>query len=222
VTDLSRGKFQGRKPAGRYHHGDLQQALLDAASRLVERQGVATLSLRAVARELGVTHMAVYHHYRDRVDLLAAVATLGFERLGQALREHVGGVQDPGRAFFLVGEAYVLFAVAHPGFFRVMFSPELEPVRQAEPLAGTTAAAYAVFTDRVRAALPGRADTTTAATAAWALVHGLAVLLLERQLSPGPLPPGPLSPDAVRPIVRAVLREARIGADHDPLRGAGA
>ena len=194
---------------------------MDAASRLVERQGVATLSLRAVARELGVTHMAVYHHYRDRLDLLAAVATLGFARLGQALREHVRDVPDPGRAFALVGEAYVLFAVAHPGFFRVMFSPELEQVRQVEPLAGTTAAAYAVFTDRVRAALPERTDTTTAATAAWALVHGLAVLLLERQLSPGTASPQPLSPDAVGPIVRAVLREVRIGASYDPPSGYG-
>jgi AcrR family transcriptional regulator len=207
VTDLSDGKFQRRKPAGRYHHGDLRQALLDTAGRLVERDGLPALTLRAIARELGVTHMAAYHHYRDRRDLLAALATRGYERLGEALAERTAGAPDARAALKEVGVGYVAFAVTNPGYFRVMFSPELEEVRDREPLKGATAKAFAVFADTLRAAAAPDADVDMAATAAWALVHGLSVLLLDRQL------PGQAADHAgAERLARAMLREVRIGA----------
>ena len=206
VTDLSGGKFRRRKPAGQYHHGDLRQALLDTADRLVERDGLPALTLRAIARELGVTHMAAYHHYRDRRDLLAALATRGYERLGEALAERAAGASDARAALKEVGIGYVTFAVANPGYFRVMFSPELEGVRDGDPLKSATATAFAVFADTLRAAAAPDADTDMAATAAWALVHGLSVLLLDRQL------PGERADRAgAERLARAMLREVRIG-----------
>jgi AcrR family transcriptional regulator len=205
VTDLSDGKFRRRKPAGQYHHGDLRQALLDTAGRLVERDGLPALTLRAIARELGVTHMAAYHHYRDRRDLLAALATRGYERLGEALAERRAGSSDSRAALKEVGVGYVTFAVTNPGYFRVMFSAELEEVRDQEPLKGATAAAFAVFADALRAAAAPEADVDMAATAAWALVHGLSVLLLDRQL------PGQAADAAgAERLARAMLREIRI------------
>src|ERR1700759_3881967 len=70
-----------------YHHGDLSRALVDAARRLLEREGPSALSLRAVAREAGVSPAAPYHHFKDKSELLDAVAMEGFERLKAALAE---------------------------------------------------------------------------------------------------------------------------------------
>jgi AcrR family transcriptional regulator len=205
MRNISTGNIGRRKPRGQYHHGDLRQALLDAAGALVERDGVAALTLRAIAREVGVTHMAVYNHYRDRRDLLAAVAAVGYERLGRTMAEGAGA-HDPVRALKEVGVAYVTFAVTHPGYFRVMFSSELAELRAEEPLKGAAAASFAVFADVLRAASPEGADADVAATAAWALVHGLSVLLLDRQL-----PDQRADRASAERLVRAMLRQVRIG-----------
>jgi len=221
MTNLSNGKFR-RKRAGQYHHGDLRQAVLEAAGRVLARDGLQALTMRAVAREVGVTHMAVHHHYPARRDLLAAFAARGYEQLGVAMLDAAkttgkaaGKKPDAGRTFREIGVAYVTFAVADPSRFRVMFSSELEELRDEEPLRGAADTAFAVFTDALEAfaaqerdaGLAGRpADTRMAATAAWALMHGLSVLLLDRQL------PGHAADAAsAGRLARAMLREVRIG-----------
>ena len=159
-----------------YHHRDLPAALLRAAGTLLEKQGVGELSLRALTRRAGVSHAAPYRHFRNRESLLAALAAEGFARLGAALREaaDAGGLRA-------MGEAYVRFAIAHPQRFRLMFGGQLKIARHPalnevatktfEGLAGALAA-------RVGDA-PGARD---ASIAAWALVHGLAQLLLGDQV----------------------------------------
>src|SRR4051812_33847937 len=110
-----------RKPRGRYHHGDLRRALIDEAVRTIEAEGVDALTLRAVAQALGVSRTALYRHFADKAALLTAVATTGFHTLSEALDEawRTGG--RGRRAFDDMGVAYVLFAVAHPSYYRVMF-----------------------------------------------------------------------------------------------------
>ena len=66
-----------------YHHGDLRRALVEAAERILENEGPSALSLRAVAREAGVSAAAPYHHFKDKNELLAAIAQEGFELLAQ-------------------------------------------------------------------------------------------------------------------------------------------
>ena len=207
MDNLSNGKIRGRKPAGQYHHGDLREALLEAAGRVVERDGLPGLTLRSLGREVGVTHMAVYHHYRDRRDLIAGLATRGYERLREALAGAVAEHPDARQALVAVGVGYVTFAAAHPGFFRVMFSAELESLRDQEPLRGATAAAYEVFADAMRAAARPGADAAAAAMSAWALVHGLSMLLLDRQL-----PGYGADAAAAGRLVGAALREVRFVA----------
>lgn len=150
-----------------YHHGELRTALLEAASKILEEQGLASLSLREAARRAGVSHNAPYRHFPDRDSLLAEVAAAGFRRLGEAM----AGKQ--GRA---MGEAYVRFALGNPGLFRLMFGGELKLERHA----GLAAAARATYDALVQAfrSQPGIADAEMAAAAAWSLVHGLAQLLL--------------------------------------------
>src|SRR3954453_16385563 len=100
-----------------YHHGDLRRALLQAAAEAITETGVAALSMRDLARRAGVSHAAPTHHFGDKAGLLTAVAVEGYARLGAAL----AAAGD----FAEAGVAYVLFATDHPGYFAVMFRPEL-------------------------------------------------------------------------------------------------
>jgi len=141
-----------------YHHGDLRAALLAAAGKLIEKEGLAGLSVRDAARRAGVSHNAPYRHFPDRDALLAALVEEGFGQLEKALA---------GRSGRELGEAYVRFALAHPQRFRLMFM-----TRQA-------AATY----ERFAKAFAGvGAEADLAAAAAWSLVHGLAHLVLDRHL----------------------------------------
>jgi AcrR family transcriptional regulator len=154
---------------------DLRRQVLDASAALVASDGVDALSLREVARRAGVSHQAPYHHFGDREGILAALVEEGFARLGDGL------AGAPGLAE--AGEAYVRFALAHPGHFRVMFRPDLVALER-HPGAAVQAKraldALAALVDRLVAvgtiAPEERQDVLTAA---WSLVHGLSVLLLD-------------------------------------------
>src|SRR5579859_3307211 len=104
-----------------YHHGDLRRALLDSADAILEREGPNALSLRAVAREAGVSPAAPYHHFKDKDELLSAIAHEGFARLKQALSAAAEAGDDPRRKMNDLGVAYVKFAQSHPALYRVMY-----------------------------------------------------------------------------------------------------
>lgn len=166
-----------------YHHGDLRTALVEAATDIVETEGVMALSLRGVARAAGVSQTAPYHHFADKEALLAAVAETGFRGLSQAMVSHIQGIDDAGDQLVALGHAYVSFATENPGRFRLMFGPHI-PDKTAYPdLVASGAKSY----DMIKAAVQARrleldthqgtleADTM----AAWSIVHGLATLLID-------------------------------------------
>ena len=177
-----------RKPEGRYHHGELRQALLDEAAAVVEREGVAALSLRDLARRLGVSHAAPAHHFPDRAALLVELARDGFERFAAAME--AGGAQgrDPLDRLRRIGAAYVRFATEHPGRFRVMFGREGSDVRQIPPaLAEAGERSYGILLRAVEAVLArwpaGRRPPVEAvAFTCWAIVHGAAMLWIDGAL----------------------------------------
>ena len=142
-----------------YHHGDLRAAVLAAAGKLIEKEGVAGLSVREAARRAGVSHNAPYRHFPDRDALLAALAAEGFTQLEKALEKRSGRE---------LGEAYVRFALAHPQRFRLMFGGLLPgdcpAARQAE------ASMFACSVVR----RPRARTRSSPPRAAWSLVHGLA------------------------------------------------
>ena len=181
-----------------YHHGSLRRALLDAALVEIRDRGAAELSLRELARTVGVSHAAPRHHFEDKRGLLTAVAAEGFALLGAEL----GETWDATRSFLEVGVSYVRFAVDHPAHFSVMFRPDLlrnEDPALVEAMAGTSALLYGPVES---VATPGSgADRRTPAIAAWALVHGLATLWLAGNL------PADLAadPDALARAVAAHL-----------------
>lgn len=168
-----------------YHHGDLRRALLDAAARLVAREGAARVSLRAIAREAGVSHAAPYHHFADREALLAGVAASGFDRLRAAMEEGAASVAaaDPLRRLQGAGVAYVRFAVGNPEVYRLMFGGLLADRTRYPELREATESAFAVLLrllDSTDAGAGSDADAFSAvATATWSTVHGLAFLMIE-------------------------------------------
>jgi AcrR family transcriptional regulator len=173
-----------------YHHGDLRAALVEAALALLRERGVAALTLRAVARRAGVSHMAPYHHFADRQALVAALAQRGFERLLAAVRtraRRAGG--DPLGQFRESAFGYVLFAVRNPALYRVMFGPEVARPDDHPGYRAAADAAYALITDGARALRAQGVihwdDLDGLCAAIWAQLHGLAVLLLDGKLARG-------------------------------------
>src|SRR5581483_10241605 len=90
-----------------YHHGDLRRALVDAARRILEAEGPSALSLRAVAREAGVSPAAPYHHFKDKGELLEAVAQEGWQMLEEVITEAKANAASPEEALQEIGVGYV-------------------------------------------------------------------------------------------------------------------
>ena len=105
----------------RYHHGDLSRALVQAGRRILESEGPQALSLRAVAREAGVSPAAPYHHFKDKCDLLTAIAKEGWMELGVAVAKARSQAPDPREALTNIGVAYVCFARENPALYRTMY-----------------------------------------------------------------------------------------------------
>ena len=107
-----------------YHHGDLRQALVDAAIKLLRKEGLDALTLRGVAREAGVSQAALYRHFEDRRALVAAVAEDGFRRLGAAMMakpDSRSRSKNPGEGLRQLAVQDLRFAHANPAEYRVMF-----------------------------------------------------------------------------------------------------
>jgi AcrR family transcriptional regulator len=156
-----------------YHHGNLRQALLEAALVILEQEGEDGLGLRDLARAVGVSAAAPYRHFDSRAALLEALAVTGFKRF--SARMQAVAQSQPDDPLAAMGKTYVIFALQNANLFRLMFSPALK--RDNRP--GLKIAADAAF-DTLRSAV---GSDRIRALAAWAKVHGLAVLLLDGQIA---------------------------------------
>jgi AcrR family transcriptional regulator len=163
--------------AKRYHHGDLRRALIEAAERILENEGPSALSLRAVAREAGVSAAAPYHHFKDKNELLAAIAQEGFELLAQAMRGGAADEGDPRQRLNALGVAYVRFARDNPALYSLMYSTARERDQRAGgPFGLVKAAMIEAGADTI-----GADDLELAQIAAWCAAHGLAEMAGSRE-----------------------------------------
>jgi AcrR family transcriptional regulator len=156
-----------------YHHGNLREALLHAAVELTAEAGPAGFTLREVARRAGVSHNAPYRHFRDKDDLLAAVAAQGFDELTLAMTEAAAAQQRPIERLRGAGLAYIEFALRRPQHFTVMFDAAIKDAGDVSKAPG--ARAFQTLVDLIEACqLAG--DSLQLARVAWSLVHGVAKL----------------------------------------------
>jgi len=180
-----------------YHHGALKQAMLQAAERILEGEGIQGLTLRAAAREAGVSHAAPKNHFGDLAGLLSELAAVGFERFVAVMQADVRDGDPPAQRMAAIGRGYVTFARTYPGLFLLMFRGERldmdRPALRAAVEASRRVLSGAVGASRSEEVeenltLPQAADIV----AAWSLVHGFAMLLLDGRLEPllARLPPG--------------------------------
>ena len=167
-----------------YHHGALRHALLAAAEARLAQAGPDSLTLRAIARDVGASHTAPRNHFDDLTGLLSELAAMGFERFARHLLAAAADQPTAMARLNATGRAYVEFALAHPGLFQLMFRGErLDVTRPA--LRDAMARAYLVLQEAVAAAHPSDAEEMSARVArAWSMAHGFAMLLLDDQLGP--------------------------------------
>lgn len=165
----------GPKP---YHHGDLQRALIEAADRILERDGAGALSLRAVAREAGVSPAAPYHHFKDKDELVSAVAHRGFDLLAQTMAEAAEGKVTDGQQALAIGVAYVCFARDHSALYHVMFDPnrkrDMRPTSTPREQTGAYGMTKAIRTRQAAGTSATALDIELATIAGWCAAHGLA------------------------------------------------
>jgi AcrR family transcriptional regulator len=160
-----------------YHHGDLRRALIDAASRVLEAEGPSALSLRAVAREAGVSPAAPYHHFKDKTELLEAVAHEGWDILDAALATAKAQASSLTDAISELGVAYVCFARENPALYRVMYDTARDREALPDQMASDKDGAYCKVRDTLVDAGADPNDTLDielATVAAWCSAHGLA------------------------------------------------
>ena len=164
----------------KYHHGDLHASLIAAALKIIEEVGPDEFSLRATARRAGVSPAAPSHHFRDTRSLLTALATIGFLELGDVLEAATGS----NRRSTVVAQchAYLQFALAKPGLFRLMWRKKVldleDPKHVAAAKRAFSISDRAVRGDEAVIASPG--DPALAPTiACWSIVHGFVALIID-------------------------------------------
>ncbi len=175
-------KHSGRRG---YHHGNLREALIEAALRLIGEKGPGGFTVAEAARAAGVSPAAPYRHFRDGQDLLADVAVRGFERFAVALRGAWDeGRPDPSTAFERLGRAYLAFARDEPAYYAAMFEAGV-PIADYPALSRAGDEAFAVLREAAEmlcAGLPAdlprgkRPPPLMVALHVWSLSHGIASL----------------------------------------------
>ena len=171
-----------------YHHGELRAALIKAALDSLEEGGVQALSLRGLARAVGVSPMAPYHHFPDRAALLAAIAAEGFQQLQSSKERALAGAgDDPAQGLVAGAVNYVAFMIANPNLHRLMHDLQIaDPVAHPDlaKAAAAPAASLLELVERLLIARSSNYSAQVAATSIWAFAHGTGTLALSGQLAP--------------------------------------
>lgn len=193
-----------------YHHGDLHQQAHDQALAVLRLEGDGAISLRAIAKQIGVSAPALYRHYADRESLLAELAISGFA----ALRQQLLSVDQhaPRAALIGIGLAYVAFAQSEPNLYRLMFGGRVLPKGAHPRLDQAGLGAFNILQDTIaqgqRAGYLKPAPLALMTATAWSLVHGLSQLTID-----GHLPNADAEPQLAEGIT-SLLLEGAIAPTH--------
>lgn len=172
----------------RYHHGDLKNALIEAAIDILAEEGVQGLSLRKVAARAGVSHAAPYAHFTDKQALIAAVSTEGYRRLAGQLQSAIELYpNDPLRQLIEGAWAYIEFALDDPAHFKITLSGVVEKEQDYPALVKATESAFVLLEQIVgtcqQADILRPSAEDLMAVSVWSVIHGLVTLALDAQIS---------------------------------------
>jgi len=171
-----------------YHHGDLRQTVIDTAMDMLAENDDWQFTLREIARRAGVSHAAPYKHFPDKAALLAEIALIGFDRLREALLgAGSASTENLSSVFDARGHAYIEFGRQNPALYRLMFGPELGKTANVH-LNERALGAFDTLIDLLEraqsAGLVRKRPVRGQATAVWAQLHGLTMLMLDGMLRP--------------------------------------
>lgn len=170
-----------------YHHGNLRSALIDAAILLLAEKGISGLSIREVARQVGVGHAAPYRHFRNKKELIEAIAAVGYRQLSKGCElAEKKFPDDPQEQLRDGGIRYLMFAAENPEIANIMFSGYLSLDDCGEELAVTSDKALMdlvkIISNGQAAGIYGESDTFDLTLASWSMVHGLSMLVISGML----------------------------------------
>jgi AcrR family transcriptional regulator len=164
-----------------YHHGDLRQAFIDAACSHLRQRSADSLSLRALARDIGVSQTAAYRHFESRNALFAAIAIQGFELLTAELQSTSNRFPDTRTALLEVGITYVDWAVANQEKYQMFFDSSLVEFSHYPELQSAGNECFEVLMTLIRRGLSEKLlwekPSEQLAAILWAGIHGIASLL---------------------------------------------
>lgn len=175
-------------PSKKYHHGDLENALIKAGIEILSKEGVGGLSLRKVAKRAGVSHSAPYAHFKDRHALIAAISTEGFKQLYAELDTAIAPyANDPKRQLIEGARAYVQFAMNNADTFKIMFSGVLEKEKEYPSFVEISRKMFERVVEIVQACQNAgvlhASPPDLMAVSIWGQIYGVILLALEGQIS---------------------------------------
>ena len=169
------------KTKSNYHHGNLKDALIETALNLLETHSPDQISLRRLARDIGVSQTAVYSHFKDKTDMMAAIAIDGFQRQAQFMADAVRDQRDAFLRAEGLAVAYMEFAFENRALFQVMFSRDIQDLSEHKELALAAGRPYSLFAAAWTRFNPKQSHQMPFI---WSMFHGQTMLMLDPKFRP--------------------------------------
>jgi AcrR family transcriptional regulator len=169
-----------------YHKGDLGSRLLEVTAEILETEGIENLTMRSLSKRIGVSRTASYRHYSDKTALLKAVAEDTFKKLRTYIKERSVSVEAPLDRFKMISYSYVEFAMKNSARYRHMFSREVVSEPNVPELGEAAWSAFSEIMSVIETCQEEgvfiQHDLVEMTNVVWATVHGLSMLLIDKQI----------------------------------------